>query len=108
MLCGPYGSGKLALALAFASYLLGERNEEGQSVLNNDHAVTNAEAMLRNWEHPDLHFTFPVIRPTGTSSDHKMVSDDFGREWRTLLKEGAYFSMDQWPHEGHHAASPNI
>ncbi len=47
MLCGPYGSGKLALALAFASYLLGERNEEGQSVLNNDHAVTNAEAMLR-------------------------------------------------------------
>lgn len=96
MLCGPYGSGKLALALAFASYLLGERNEKGQSVLNNDHAVTNAEAMLRNWEHPDLHFTFPVIRPTGTSSDHKMVSDDFGREWRTLLKEGAYFSMDQW------------
>lgn len=27
MFCGPQGCGKLAVALAFASYLLGERNE---------------------------------------------------------------------------------
>lgn len=96
MLCGPHGCGKLALALAFASYLLGERNDEGQSLLASADAVANAEAMLQTWEHPDLHFTFPVIRPSGTSSDHKMVSDDFGKEWRMLLKESVYFSMDRW------------
>jgi DNA polymerase-3 subunit delta' len=95
MLCGPQGSGKMALAMAFASYLLGERNGE-ESVLTSPQAIANAEAMLRKWEHPDLHFTYPVIRPAGTSSDHKMVSDDFTREWHELLGHGPYFTMDQW------------
>ena len=44
MFCGPQGCGKLAMALAFASYLLGD------------------SPMLRKWEHPDLHFTFPTIK----------------------------------------------
>lgn len=78
MLCGPVGSGKKAIALAFASQLL------------------NDSPMLRQWAHPDLHFVFPVIRPTGTSTDHKMISDDFLPEWRELLTQGPYFSMDQW------------
>lgn len=95
MLTGPMGSGKMALALAFASYLLGERHE-GKSLLQNPAMVANAEAMLRKWQHPDLHFTFPVIRPKGTSGDRKMVSDDFAREWQELLSEGPYFTMDQW------------
>ncbi len=87
MLCGPSGCGKMALALAFASYLLGLR-EEG--------TPPNTEAMLKNFEHPDLHFTYPVIRPAGTSTEHKMTSDDFTREWHEMLRKGAYFSMDQW------------
>lgn len=95
MLTGPMGSGKMALALAFASYLLGERHE-GKSLLQNPAMVANAEAMLRKWQHPDLHFTFPVIRPKGTSGDRKIVSDDFAREWQELLSEGPYFAMDQW------------
>ena len=70
MLCGPMGCGKMALALAFASYLLGESDEQGNSILSDEAKVRNAEAMLRRWEHPDLHFTFPVIRPSGTSSEH--------------------------------------
>lgn len=96
MLCGPSGRGKLALALAFASYLLGERDEEGHSVLSSPEAIVNAETMLQNWEHPDLHFTFPIIKPSNVSSDHKMICDDFGKEWRSLLKNSVYFSMDQW------------
>lgn len=63
---GPVGSGKMALALAFASYLLGER-VNGQSLLQSEAMVRNAEAMLRKWQHPDLHFTYPVIKPKGTS-----------------------------------------
>lgn len=92
---GPEGSGKLALALAFASYLLGERYE-GKSVLDSAAAVTNAEAMLHKFEHPDLHFSYPVIRPKGSSSERKVTSDDFAAEWRQLLKGGAYFTMNRW------------
>ncbi len=91
MLCGPSGSGKMALALAFASYLLTEGHPHGS-----DMQRRQATAMLSKWEHPDLHFTFPVIRPAGTSAEHKMTSDDFGKEWRLMLTKGPYFTLDQW------------
>lgn len=92
---GPEGSGKFALALAFASYLLGERYE-GKSLLSSEAAVINAEAMLRKFEHPDLHFSYPVIKPRGSSADRKVTSDDFAAEWRQMLKGGAYFTMSRW------------
>ena len=91
MLCGPLGCGKMAIAMAFASYLLGER--DGGEPTSASH---NTETMLRKWGHPDLHFTYPVIRPAGTSSDHKMISDDFAHEWHEMLEHGPYFTMDQW------------
>jgi len=79
MLCGPAGSGKMALAVAFASYLLGEDN-----------------AMVQKLEHPDLHFTYPTIKLPSMSSDHKPVSDDFAREWHELIMQGPYFTLDEW------------
>ena len=79
MLCGPTGSGKMALAVAFASYLLGEDN-----------------SMVKKLEHPDLHFTYPTIKLPSMSTDHKPVSDDFAREWHELIMEGPYFTLDQW------------
>ena len=85
---GPEGSGKIAIALAFASYLLGDRDDE-----NNNR---QAEAMLRKWEHPDLHFTYPTIKLPSFSSDHQPISDDFAKEWHELMMEGPYFTMDQW------------
>lgn len=92
MLCGPSGCGKMALALAFASYLLC-KNSEG----TDDSCGTCQQcAMLRSWSHPDLLFTYPVIKPSGSSADHKTISDDYAREWREMLSEGPYFSMDQW------------
>ena len=92
MFCGPSGCGKMALALAFASYLLCKNNEG-----TDDSCGTCQQcAMLRSWSHPDLLFTYPVIKPSGSSADHKTISDDYAREWRELLSEGPYFSMDQW------------
>ena len=80
MLCGPQGVGKKALAIAFASYLLGEDN-----------------AMVRRLEHPDLHFTYPTIKLPSMGADHKPVSDDFAHEWHELLAGGGpYFTMDEW------------
>lgn len=91
LLCGPQGSGKMALALAFASYLL------CQSHTDDDACGTCRQCkMVEQWAHPDLHFAFPVIRPKGTGSEHKMSSEDFMKEWRTLLLGGSYFTMSQW------------
>ena len=73
MLCGPNGSGKFALATAFACYLL-------------DDGKPSSKAMLEKLEHPDLHFTYPTIN----------VSDDFAREWHELLMQGPYFTMEAW------------
>jgi DNA polymerase-3 subunit delta' len=55
--------------------------------------------MTRKWSHPDLHFTYPVIKAAGTSSDYKPVSDDFAREWHRLLDESPYFTIDHWLRE---------
>ncbi len=87
MLCGPAGSGKLALAVAFACYLL----ERGAGV-----SSSPEPPMLRKLEHPDLHFTFPTIKLPSMSTDHKPVSDDFAREWHELIMQGPYFTIDQW------------
>lgn len=95
MFTGPEGCGKMALALAFASFLLGER-WNGESLLTRESAITNAEAMLAQWQHPDLHFSYPVIKSKGAGSDSKITSEDFAKEWRQMLSGGPYFSLEQW------------
>ena len=83
MLCGPKGAGKMALAIALASHLLGTTDQ--------------AWHMLNNFQHPDLHFAFPIIRPKGASSDKKFDSDDYMSEWLEMLRaDGAYFDLPTW------------
>lgn len=94
LFCGPQGCGKMALAMAFASYLLCANKEGGDSCGHCPQC-----AMTRKWSHPDLHFTYPVIKAAGTSSDYKPVSDDFAREWHRLLDESPYFTIDHWLRE---------
>jgi len=83
MLCGPMGSGKMALATAFACQLL-------------DNGTPSAKAMLQKLEHPDLHFTYPTIKLPSMSTDHKPVSDDFAKEWHEMISQTPYFTMDEW------------
>lgn len=79
LFCGPTGCGKMALALAFASRLLGDSH------------------LLKQWNHPDLHFSYPTIKTSSMGSDHQPVSTDFAKEWREmLLSDGPYFSLEQW------------
>ncbi len=78
MLCGPQGCGKMALAMDFAKVLLGD------------------SPLLAQWEHPDLHFTYPTIKLSSMSADHKPVSDDFASEWHELIMGGLYFTMVEW------------
>ena len=92
MLCGPQGAGKMALAMAFANYLLCRNHTPDNEACE---ACPQCK-MLARWEHPDLHFTYPTIKLPSMGSDHKPVSDDFARQWHEVIKESPYFSMDQW------------
>jgi len=90
MLCGPQGSGKMALAIAFGCYLL-ERGPIPPAA-----PAAPEPPMLRKLEHPDLHFTYPTIKLPSMGSEHKPVSDDFAREWHDMVMQGPYFTLDQW------------
>lgn len=106
LFCGPQGCGKMATAMAFASFLLGERDDDDPEQVAAAAALPplsadrrrSAEAMLGKWGHPDLIFSYPVIKPAGTPSEKKMVSDDFSRSWDEMLSKGPYFSIDNWLH----------
>ena len=99
MLCGPAGSGKLALATAFGCFLLeerGERREEGGTDMFGEPIAPKESPMLENLQHPDLHFTYPTIKLPSMGSDHKPVSLDFASEWHELIMRSPYFTMDDW------------
>lgn len=95
LFCGPKGCGKMAVALAFASYLMGER-EQMEENGNLTAEQRRNHTMLSKWEHPDLHFTYPTIKSAKMSSEHQPVSDDYAKEWRELLSKGPYFQINDW------------
>jgi len=90
MLCGPQGCGKLALATAFACYLLTPDKQNGID------AETPEPPMLQKLEHPDLHFTYPTIKLPSMKSDYKPVSDDFAKQWHEQMMQSPYFTMQEW------------
>ena len=81
---GPQGCGKLALAVAFAQYLLCINRSENDACGQCPHCVKASKFI-----HPDIHFSFPTV---GTN----VKSDQFLPEWRTALTENPYFNVNQW------------
>ena len=104
MLCGPEGCGKMALALAFASFLLGDigPEEDTDPALKkfvsgfDQRKRINAHAMLAKWEHPDLHFSFPVVKLPGQSAEYPTTSADYMQKWIDFLADGPYIEHDRW------------
>ncbi|MCD8285494.1 MAG: DNA polymerase III subunit delta [Prevotellaceae bacterium] len=88
LLEGAEGAGKLPLALALARYLLCESPQGGEPCEG-----CPSCRMTRLWAHPDLHFSFPVIKRKATDQP---VSDDYLPQWREQLQESPYFSTRQW------------
>ena len=88
MLCGPEGAGKLAIALTLARYLLCEHTEGGEPC-----GHCHSCRMTEQWQHPDLHFSFPLIK--GKSNDQP-ISDDRLTEWREQLSRTLYFTPNDW------------
>lgn len=86
MLCGPRGCGKMALALAFADYVLSL--SEG--------ADGRQQHRLPLTSNPDMHFTYPTIKTPAMGSDYKPTSADFAREWKSMIEDSPYFTMEKW------------
>ncbi|HWI92503.1 MAG TPA: hypothetical protein VNT20_14585 [Flavisolibacter sp.] len=110
---GKEGSGALSLAIAFAQYvsLLPNKNEthevslfgepvevkppstpdEADAWIQKQPSFTKAEQLV----HPDIHFSYPVIKKT-TRSDEKPISTDWITEWREFIKQLPYGNVYDW------------
>jgi DNA polymerase III subunit delta' len=88
MFTGPEGTGKLALALAFAQYVSCRNRGENDSCGECPSCRKYAKLI-----HPDLHFVFPVFT---TKSLKKPVSDDFLPKWREMVIKTPYFTLSRW------------
>ena len=92
MLTGPEGSGKLALAVAFAQALLCERpTADGQPC-----GECASCKMSSKLEHPDLHFTYPIVKGAKIKDAKDALSDFFIKEWRARVCESPYFDLNDW------------
>jgi DNA polymerase-3 subunit delta' len=85
---GSKGSGKLALAVAYARRLNCQSAEKNDSC-NNCPSCLKFSKLI----HPDLHIIFPIIR---TSSTDNKTSDDFVGDWREQFLKNPYFSLSKW------------
>lgn len=83
---GPEGSGKFALALAYAQYINCKAPQPDDSC-----GVCPSCIKYRQLAHPDLHFMYPVN--TTKEIKKKPKSLDFIKAWREFVIESDYFPV---------------
>lgn len=84
------GNGGLAIALAFASYIMCENRMEEDSC-----GECSQCKKTHKWVHPDLHFSFPVVRQ-GDKKRESTTSDNFLPQWRNMLHLYPYMGKADW------------
>lgn len=85
MFLGNPGFGGLPLALAFVQFLFCENKAAKDSC-----GVCPSCRKVTELQHPDIHFSFPVVQAINKKSDL------FLKDWRAQLKEAPYFNINQW------------
>ncbi|NJB81245.1 DNA polymerase III subunit [Wenyingzhuangia aestuarii] len=78
---GKEGVGTLAMAIAYAQYILCNNNE-------------TCNLKIEKLQHPDLHFSFPTA--VNDKVKKHPVSNLFLEDWRSFVKEQPYGSLFQW------------
>lgn len=81
---GKEGSGTLAIAIAYAQYIL----------CNSSENVDVCNIKCEKLQHPDLHFAFPVT--TNDSIKKHPVSDLFLEDWRDFISTQPYGGLFNW------------
>lgn len=108
---GKDGSGSLAMALAFAQYIVctSAKNEipAQPGLFGEEVNITTSKTAValdscgccpscikaQQFIHPDIHFSFPVIpKKSGTPP----VSDDYMNEWREFISSYPYGNVYDW------------
>jgi len=86
---GPDGSGNLPLAIAFASYILCDNPNAEERC-----GVCPSCKQLSSWSHPDLHFSFPIIKKktNETSEGHLQT-------FIKAIKKNPYITLKTWESE---------
>jgi DNA polymerase-3 subunit delta' len=86
---GPEGSGKLALAVAYAQYINCTNKQDGDSCGECPSCIK-----YQKFIHPDLHFIYPTAK---VKNIEKPMSKDFISQWRELLLEtNSYINLSAW------------
>jgi len=85
---GDEGFGCLPLALAYAKYIMCLNKKENDSC-----GECSSCRKIAKYEHPDLHFVFPVVAP---KNKERSVSDAFIKEWRQFLLTNPYGTYNDW------------
>jgi len=86
---GPEGCGTLAMAIAYAQYILcyntNSENQNGNESCN---------MKFQNLAHPDLHFVYPTVSTEEVKSKPKSI--DFIADWRSFVLQNPYGSLLDW------------
>ena len=80
---GPEGAGIISVAIAYAQYVLCSQSNESNT----------CEKRIKDFNHPDLHFVYPV---SATPTVKKPISKDFISEWREFLNENDFGTIQEW------------
>ncbi len=81
---GSKGSGKLALAMAFAQYVLCQNKQTEDSCGRCISCIK-----VNKFIHPDVHYSYPTI-------GSKVISTHFFKEWKAAIEENSYQNVNQW------------
>lgn len=89
---GPAGTGKLALAIAYAQYIMCDNKGEDDSC-----GVCPSCKKLSKLIHPDLHFVYPAkAKAESASDDDSDKAEDTLTTWREALITNPYFGENDW------------
>ena len=86
---GPEGCGTLAMAIAYAQFVLCN-NSETENTGGND----SCNLKFQSLTHPDLHFVYPNV--TNEDIKTKPKSADFIMDWREFVLQNPYGSLFDW------------
>lgn len=86
---GPEGCGTLAMAIAYAQYILCH-NTDGENTNGNE----SCNLKFNSISHPDLHFIFPTVTTEDVKTKPKSV--DFMADWRQFVTENPYGGLFDW------------
>ena len=86
---GQEGSGTLAMAMAYAQFILCN-NLENENTGGND----SCNLKFKSLSHPDLHFIYPNV--TNEEVKSKPKSADFIVDWREFVSQNPYGSLFDW------------